>query len=49
MEMVVGGHGTTAAALAWTFALLAQHPDIEERVIAEVDALGSGRVTVALR
>lgn len=45
MGMVVGGHETTAAALAWTFALLAQHPDIEERVVAEVDALGSGRVT----
>jgi len=47
MGMVVGGHETTAAALAWTFALLATHPAIEQRVIAEVDALGGGPVTVA--
>ena len=44
--MIIGGHETTAAGLAWTFALLAGHPDIEERLIAEVDALGGnpGRV-----
>ncbi|MGL6235686.1 MAG: cytochrome P450 [Segniliparus sp.] len=45
--MVVGGHETTAAALAWTFALLASHPEVEERLVAEVDALGGAPVTVA--
>jgi cytochrome P450 len=38
--LVIGGHETTAAGMAWTFALLAQHPEIAERVRAEVDALG---------
>jgi cytochrome P450 len=42
--LVIGGHETTAAALAWTFALLAVHPDAAERVRAEVDALGGGDV-----
>lgn len=47
LGMIIGGHETTAAGLAWTFALLAGHPDIEERLIAEVDALGGNPVTVA--
>jgi len=38
--LVIGGHETTAAALAWTFAFLGARPDVRERVTAEVDALG---------
>ncbi|MEU9807601.1 cytochrome P450 [Mycobacterium sp. NPDC050853] len=45
--MIVGGHETTAAALAWTFALVSGHPEIERRLIDEVDALGGKPVTVA--
>lgn len=45
--MIIGGHETTAAALAWTFALVSGHPDIERRLIDEVDALGGKPVTVA--
>lgn len=45
--MIVGGHETTAAALAWTFALVSSHPEIERRLIAEVDSLDGKPVTVA--
>jgi cytochrome P450 len=45
--LVIGGHETTAAALAWTFAFLATRPDIETRVREEVDALGGRPVTPA--
>ncbi len=39
MTLLLAGHETTAVALAWTFALLAQNPDAEARLHAEVDAL----------
>jgi cytochrome P450 len=42
--LVIGGHETTAAALAWTFSLLATHPEVMRRVVAEVDALGGRAV-----
>lgn len=38
--LIFGGFETTSSALAWTFTLLAQHPDMEARARAEVDALG---------
>ena len=41
MTLLLAGHETTAVALAWTWALLAQHPDAEARLWAEVDALGA--------
>lgn len=40
LTLLLAGHETTAVALAWTFALLAQNPDAEARLFAEVDALG---------
>jgi cytochrome P450 len=45
--LAIGGHETTAAALAWTFALLAIHPEIADRLRDEVDMLGRRRVTPA--
>ncbi len=39
LTLLLAGHETTAVALAWTFALLAQTPDAEARLHAEVDAL----------
>jgi len=45
--LVIGGHETTAAALAWTFALLAVHPEITDRLRDEVDMLGRRPVTTA--
>jgi cytochrome P450 len=38
MGLWFGGFDTTASALVWTLALLAQHPDIVERLQAEADA-----------
>jgi cytochrome P450 len=37
--LILAGHETTANALTWTWYLLAQHPDVEARVHAEVDAV----------
>jgi unspecific monooxygenase len=37
--IVVAGHETTAAALFWTMYLLAQHPDEQERLAAEIAPL----------
>ncbi len=37
MTMIIAGHETTAAALAWAFTLLAHHADARERLLAEVD------------
>jgi cytochrome P450 len=46
MTLLLAGHETTANALTWMWALLADHPDIEARLHAEVDAvLGDRRAT----
>lgn len=37
MTMFIAGHETTANTLAWAFYLLACHPDIEEKVITELE------------
>ena len=37
------GHETTASTMTWAFYLLSQHPEVEERVRAEVDAVLNGR------
>jgi cytochrome P450 len=41
MTLLLAGHETTANLLAWTWYLLAQHPDVERRLHAEVDAVPS--------
>ncbi|MGQ9833573.1 MAG: lycopene cyclase domain-containing protein [Candidatus Villigracilaceae bacterium] len=38
LTMLIAGHDTSTALLAWTFALLGQNPDIFQRLIAELDA-----------
>ncbi|MEM6326692.1 MAG: cytochrome P450 [Bacteroidota bacterium] len=40
VTLLMAGHETTANALVWTWALLAEHPDVSARLGAEVDALG---------
>jgi cytochrome P450 len=37
--LVLAGHETTAQALTWTFMLLSRHPEIERRVVAEIQAV----------
>jgi cytochrome P450 len=39
MTIFLAGHETTAIALSWTWYLLSQHPDVERRLHAEVDAV----------
>lgn len=43
VTIFLAGHETTALALSWTFHLLVQHPEIEERMRAEIDAVLGGR------
>jgi len=38
VTIFLAGHETTAIALSWTFHLLAQHPEVEERLAREVRA-----------
>ena len=40
MTLIVAGHETTASALNWTWYLISQHPQVERRLHAEVDAAG---------
>jgi cytochrome P450 len=39
MTLIVAGHETTASALAWTWYLLATHPEAMARLQAEIDAV----------
>lgn len=36
MTLLIAGHETTAAVLTWTFYLLAQHPEVAEKIREEV-------------
>jgi cytochrome P450 len=38
MTLIVAGHETTASGLNWTWYLLSQHPQVEARLHAEIDA-----------
>jgi cytochrome P450 len=42
LTFIAAGHETTALALAWTFYLLGRHPDIEQRVLAEIASVTGG-------
>jgi cytochrome P450 len=43
VTMFLAGHDTTANTLNWTWVLLAQHPEIEARLHAEIDRVLAGR------
>lgn len=47
MTFLGAGHETTANALSWTWLLLSQHPDVRERLHAEVDEVLGGRTPTA--
>ena len=40
LTLLLAGHETTASALAWTLYMLGRHPGVQERLQAEVAALG---------
>ena len=41
--LMVAGHETTALSLSWTWHLLSKHPDVAEKLYAEVDRVLAGR------
>ncbi|WP_247003308.1 cytochrome P450 [Halosolutus gelatinilyticus] len=43
LTMLLAGHDTTALVLTYAWALLSEHPDVERRIHAEVDALFDDR------
>jgi cytochrome P450 len=43
VTLVLAGHETTANALAWTWYLLSQHPEVEAKFHAELDSVLEGR------
>ena len=43
LTLFLAGHETTANAMTWTWYLLSQHPDVEERFHAEIDTILAGR------
>lgn len=43
VTMIVAGHETVATALTWTWYLLAQHPEVEATLLAEIDTVLDGR------
>lgn len=47
LTLLLAGHETTANALTWSLYLLSQHPTVEKRLLAEIDALGDRLPTAA--
>lgn len=47
MTLFLAGHETTANAMAWTFYLLAQHPEVEARLQSELQSVLGGRLPTA--
>ena len=48
MTMLIAGHETTAAVLTWTLFLLATHPEIEAKVVGEIQQIGMRRPSMSL-
>jgi cytochrome P450 len=43
LTLFLAGHETTAVALSWTWWLLAQHPEVEKKLHAELNSILAGR------
>ena len=43
ITIVLAGHETTAIALSWTWYLLARHPEVEQRLVKELEEVLNGR------
>ena len=46
MTLLLAGHETTANALTWTLFLLGKHPDVQDRLSAEVAAFAERRADI---
>ena len=49
MTLLLGGHETTASTLVWTWYLLAEHPEVEQRLHEEVDHVLNGQLPTVER
>jgi len=47
MTLLLAGHETTALNLSWAWYLLAQHPEVEEKLHAELETVLGGRLPCA--
>jgi cytochrome P450 len=47
MTLIVAGHETTASALNWMWYLISQHPEVEQRLHRELDALSAPPATIS--
>lgn len=47
LTLAITGHETLGDALTWTWYLLAQHPDVERRLLAELGSVLAGRAPTA--
>jgi cytochrome P450 len=47
ITLLLAGHETTALNLSWAWYLLAKHPEVEEKLHAELDAVLGGRAPTA--
>ncbi|HLP88606.1 MAG TPA: cytochrome P450 [Nostocaceae cyanobacterium] len=43
ITLIIAGHETTALALSWTWYLLSQHPEVEQKLLAELQTVLNGR------
>ena len=44
MTIFIAGHETTANALTWTFYMLSQYPDVEKKLLSELDSVLVGNI-----
>jgi cytochrome P450 len=49
MTMLVAGHESTSAELAWAFQLLAHNPAVQDRLIAEIESGGEEYLTATVQ
>lgn len=47
ITLMLAGHETSATALTWTFYLLSQHPEVEQRLCAELESVLGGRTATS--
>ncbi len=47
MTLLIAGYETTSLALTWTWYLLSQHPEVEQRLYAELDTVLGGQTATA--
>ena len=46
LTLIIAGHETTASALNWTWYLISQHPEVEQRLIEESQRVFNGKTPV---